>query len=125
MPNLSISGCGVCPFVKFHNSDGYDAKCRIQCNHEDSMCDDVLTVKIRSVDMNVYFNCPLESPKQWKYFPGQNCPKCGGDPEVFTKSKVDGIVNDEEDVRCSDCNNTGIISVEDSESADVIWDDED
>jgi len=61
--------------------------------------------------------------KQWKYFPGQNCPKCGSDPEVLTKSKVNGYVYDEEEVRCAECGHTGIISVEDSECADVIWDD--
>lgn len=62
--------------------------------------------------------------KRWIDFPGTNCPVCGGDPIVLTESLEYNLVYDGDEVKCNDCSHTGFISVEDSECADIIWDDE-
>lgn len=50
------------------------------------------------------------------------CPRCGNYGEVFTKSKEEGLVYDEEEVKCVECGLRGITNVNDDECADVIWD---
>jgi len=62
--------------------------------------------------------------KEWKLFPHSDCPICGGEAEVLTESTLERIVFDEDEVRCTDCGLSGFISVEDSECADIVWDEE-
>lgn len=62
---LKIEGCGKCPHVGFFDSSEYSAECRIKCLHPDQSEDiDVMTVKIRNVDYNVYFKCPLNNQSE-------------------------------------------------------------
>lgn len=67
---------------------------------------------------------PVEKePETHKWIMFGECPRCGNCGEVFTKSKEEGWVYDEEEARCGECSLKGIVSVEDSECADIIWDD--
>lgn len=63
-----------------------------------------------------------EVKKEWVRY--GECLKCGEDAEVLTASKKENWVIDGDEARCADpeCGNTGHVSVEDSECADIIWD---
>lgn len=66
------------------------------------------------------------SKYSWVHYSCSECPVCGSQAsEVYSRSKQEGFVYDGEAVKCENCDHTGYISVEDSECADVIWDNED
>jgi len=57
---IEIEGCGKCPYVGFFDSSQYSAECVISCLHPEANDEGTkLTVKIRNVNGNIYFNCPL------------------------------------------------------------------
>jgi len=59
MHYLKIEGCGECPFVGYRNSNEIDDSCRIVCDHPEQESKEIITAKIRSVEHNIYFSCPL------------------------------------------------------------------
>jgi len=60
-------------------------------------------------------------------YPTDDCPRCGFRmATVFTSAEQDKDfvwVNDGDEAVCNKCCHGGIVSVEDSECADVIWND--
>lgn len=65
----------------------------------------------------------LKSFLKWVDYPSEDCPVCkSNEAEVRTKSSKDNIIYDNEKARCKKCGHTGYVVVEDSECADVVWD---
>lgn len=59
---------------------------------------------------------------KWMYYPDA-CDKCGADLEVFTLSDEEGVVFENDPVRCTDCGAQGIIEIYDDDAGVCIqWD---
>lgn len=68
----------------------------------------------------------MKAEKTWRPYESPGCPKCKStEGEVLTKSNKDGWIYDGEEARCQKCHYPGYVAVEDSECADIIFDDED
>lgn len=64
------------------------------------------------------------NPQKWVQYDSEECPKCKTrTANVLTRSTEDNLIYDGEEARCFTCQHTGVVSVEDSECADVVWDD--
>lgn len=65
-----------------------------------------------------------KNPQKWVQYDSEECPKCKTrTAHVLTRSTEDNLIYDGEEARCFTCQHTGVVSVEDSECADVVWDD--
>jgi len=59
----------------------------------------------------------------WVNYESIECPICAStEAEVFTSSKKENLIYDNENARCKKCGHTGYVVVEDSECADIVWD---
>jgi len=60
--------------------------------------------------------------KKWRLWPGDNCPKCGDEVEIFTASDEDGLGYDGDTARCVECKyDKGYLSVEALDSCFINW----